>query len=194
MNTRLEHEITGLLSAWRHGDHSALEKLTPHVYRELHRAARRCIQNEDSDHILQTTALINELYLRLADLKDIDWQNRAHFFALCARQMRRILIDEGRARRSQKRGNGVRPITLDASAAVSHDSFDDILAVDQALSNLAAVDPRKAQVVELRYFGGLDVKETAEALRVSEETVMRDWRLAKAWLLRELRGEKADES
>ena len=186
MTRSAENEITELLQAWRLGDESALEKLTPQVYRELHRAAKGCMRNERDGHILQTTALINELYLRLTDLKGIDWQNRAHFFALCARQMRRILTDQARARRSHKRGSGVQPISLDAAPLVSAQTQPELLEVDGALNALAKVDLRKSQVVELRFFGGLSVEETAEVLKVSPDTVVRDWKLAKAWLLREL--------
>ena len=144
---------------------------------------------ERDGHTLQTTALINELYLRLSDLKLIDWQNRAHFFALCARQMRRILTDQARARRSHKRGDGAKAISLDDALAISPEPSVDLLAVDDALNQLAKVDERKSQVVEMRFFGGLSVDETAEVLNVSPETVMRAWRLAKAWLLRDLSGE-----
>jgi RNA polymerase sigma-70 factor, ECF subfamily len=186
MTRSAENEITELLQAWRLGDESALEKLTPQVYRELHRAAKGCMRNERDGHILQTTALINELYLRLTDLKEIDWQNRAHFFALCARQMRRILTDQARARRSHKRGSGAQPISLDAAPLVSAQTQPELLEVDGALNALAKVDLRKSQVVELRFFGGLSVEETAEVLKVSPDTVVRDWKLAKAWLLREL--------
>ena len=186
------HEITELLQAWRRGDESALEKLTPRVYRELHRAAKGCMRSEREGHTLQTTALINELYLRLTDLKEVDWQNRAHFFALCARQMRRILTDQARARRSHKRGGGVPPISLDAAPIVSTRTPPEVLAIDDALKALAKVDSRKSQVVELRFFGGLNVEETAEVLRVSPDTVVRDWKLARAWLLRELSQESLD--
>jgi RNA polymerase sigma factor (TIGR02999 family) len=188
------HEITELLRAWREGDESALEKLTPQVYRELHRAATRCMRSERDDHTLQTTALINELYLRLASLQRIDWQNRAHFFAVCARQMRRILTDQARARQSQKRGAGAQALSLDAAPFVSSKSHPELLAVDDALNALAKVDSRKSQVVELRFFGGLSVQETAEVLKVSPDTVARDWTLAKAWLLRELGQGSADGS
>ena len=186
------HEITGLLQAWRQGDERALEQLTPQVYRELHLAAKRCMARERDGHTLQTTALINELYLRLSDLKFIDWQNRAHFFALCARQMRRILTDQARARQSDKRGNGAEPLSLDVVPVVAPEASADLIAVDDALNQLAKVDERKSQVVEMRFFGGLSVEETAEVLKVSPETVMRDWRLAKAWLLREMSVEKSD--
>ena len=186
------HEITELLQAWRRGDEGALERLTPQVYRELHRAAKGCMRAEREGHTLQTTALINELYLRLTDLQEVDWQNRAHFFALCARQMRRILTDQARARQSHKRGGGAQPISLDATPTVSARPQPEVLAIDDALKALAKVDSRKSQVVELRFFGGLNVEETAEVLKVSPDTVVRDWKLAKAWLLRELSQESLD--
>ena len=188
----LGHEITQLLQAWRQGDERALEKLTPQVYRELHQAAKRCMAGERDGHILQTTALINELYLRISDLKLIDWQDRAHFLAVCARQMRRILTDQARARQSHKRGDGMRPVSLDVAPVVAPEAGADLVAVDDALNRLAKVDERKSQVVEMRFFGGLSVEETAEVLKVSPETVMRDWKLAKAWLLRELSGGNFD--
>ena len=194
MDDALGHEITQLLQAWRQGDEGALEKLTPQVYRELHRAARHCMARERDGHTLQTTALINELYLRLSDLKLIDWQNRAHFFALCARQMRRILADQARARLSHKRGDGARAISLDEALVISPEPSPDLVNVDDALNQLAKVDDRKSQVVTMRFFGGLTVEETAEVLKVSPETVARDWRLAKAWLTRELSGNTPDES
>src|ERR1700690_3514797 len=187
------HEITELLLAWRGGDEHALEKLTPEVYRELPQPAHRSMAREREGHTLQTTALINELYLRLADLKEVDWQNRAHFFALCARQMRRILTDQARARQSHKRGRGACLVSLDEAPAVSSAPHPDVLAVDEALKALAKVDERKGRVVEMRFFGGLSVEEAAEVLKVSRETVARDWRLAKAWLLREMSG-KAHEA
>lgn len=190
MTNEVGHEITELLKAWRDGDEQALERLTPQVYRELHRAAKRCMKGEQDGRTLQTTALINELYLRLTDLKGIDWQNRAHFFAVCARQMRRILTDEARARQSHKRGGGAQPVSLDAAPVVGPETRGDLLAVDDALNELARTDSRKSQVVELKFYGGLTVEETAEVLKVSPETVVRDWRLAKAWLLRELSQEK----
>jgi len=192
MNKAPEQEITELLQAWRRGDESALEKLTPQVYRELHRSAKACMRAERDGHTLQTTALINELYLRLADLKEINWQNRVHFFALCARQMRRILTDQARARQSHKRGGGFQPVSLDEAPFVTAKSQPEVLQVDSALTALARVDLRKSQVVELRFFGGLSVEETAEVLQVSPDTVVRDWRLAKAWLLRELSQETLD--
>jgi len=192
MTKLVGHEITELLQAWRRGDESALDKLTPQVYRELHRAAKGCMRAEREGHTLQTTALINELYLRLTDLKEVDWQNRAHFFALCARQMRRILTDQARARQSHKRGGGAQPISLDSAPTISTKPQPEVLAIDDALKALAKVDSRKSQVVELRFFGGLNVEETAEVLKVSPDTVVRDWKLARAWLLRELSQESLD--
>jgi RNA polymerase sigma-70 factor, ECF subfamily len=182
-------EITQLLQAWRGGNEQALEKLTPQVYRELHQAARRSMNRERDGHTLQATALINELYLRLGDLRPVDWQNRAHFFALCARQMRRILTDLARSHHSDKRGGGAFVVPLDEAPEVAETSHAEMIAVDDALKALALVDERKAKVVELRFFGGLSVEETAEVLKVSPDTVARDWRLAKAWLRREMSGE-----
>jgi RNA polymerase sigma factor (TIGR02999 family) len=179
-----------MLQAWRAGDQNALDKLTPQVYRELHRAARQCMRKERDGHTLQTTALINELYLRLSDLQAIDWQSRAHFFAICARQMRRILIDMARARQSHKRGDGPFMVPLDEAPQLSASTQRNLLAVDEALRALAKEDERKSQVVELRFFGGLTVEEIAEVLNVSAETVARDWRLSKAWLLREMSGKQ----
>lgn len=185
------HEITGLLLAWSRGDSHALEKLTPLVYQELHRTARRYMAREQPNHTLQTTALINEVYLRLVDLTDVQWHDRAHFFALCASMMRRILIDFARSRKYQKRGGEARRISLDDALLVSREPPADIVALDHALTGLAGVDARKSRVVELRFFGGLSVEETAAVLKVSHETVKRDWRIAKLWLLRELSAEKA---
>jgi RNA polymerase sigma-70 factor, ECF subfamily len=182
------HEITALLQAWNRGDDQALDKLTPLIYEELYRAAKHCISRGRRGNTLQTTALINELYLRVIDMRRVSWQNRAHFYAICARQMRRILTDFFRSGQYLKRGGGAERISLDESAVVSPEARRDLLAIDEALSQLAAIDGRKSQVVELRFFGGLSVKETAEVLKVSPETVMRDWTLAKAWLLGELSG------
>jgi len=181
-----DHEISNLLKAWDAGDELALERLTPLVYAELHRAAHRCMTGERSEHTLQTTALINELYLRLVDFQHIDWQNRAHFFGICAQLMRRVLVDFSRARSSQKRGGDAPQFSFDEELMISNAAQPDLVALDDALNALATVDERKSRVVELRFFGGLDVRETAEVLRVSSETVMRDWKLAKAWLFREL--------
>jgi RNA polymerase sigma-70 factor, ECF subfamily len=180
------HEVTRLLQAWGLGDDSALERLMPLVYNELHRLAHRYMAGEQPGQTLQTTALVHEVYLKLVDASDIDWQNRAHFYGLCARLMRRILIDFARSRNYQKRGGQIPHIELEEAATVSAVVGSELLAVDEALKQLAAVDARKSEVVELRFFGGLTVEETATALGVSEETVMRDWKLAKAWLLREL--------
>ena len=179
-------DVPRLLLAWNEGDESALEKLVPLVYEELRRLARRYMRRERPDHTLQTTALINEAYLHLVDLRNVRWQNRAHFFALCARLMRRILVDFARSRNYAKRGGGAQPVSLDQSPAVSPAPTTDLVAVDDALKTLTKIDDRKAQVVELRFFGGLTVDESAEVLKVSPETVRRDWRLAKVWLLREL--------
>lgn len=184
------HEVTGLLRAWSAGDPEALEKLTPLVYHELHRAARRYMAGERPSHTLQATALINEVYLRLIDAKRMNWQNRAHFFAICAQLMRRILTDFARSRRYQKRGGGAAHMPLDEELVVGLQADRELVELDDALNKLALLDERKSRVVELRFFGGLDVKETARVLNVSSDTVMRDWRLAKVWLVRELSGGK----
>ena len=190
MDVPQPHEVTGLLQAWSAGNENALEKLTPLVYRELHRAARHYMVGERIGHTLQATALINEVYLRLVDTRRVDWQNRAHFFAVCAQLMRRILTDFARSRRYQKRGGGAIPIPLDEALVVGSEPDSDLVALDDALKRLALIDERKSRVVELRFFGGLDVKQTADVLKVSNETVARDWRLAKLWLLRDLSGAK----
>lgn len=194
MYSSCTHEITALLQAWNGGDEQALDKLTPLVYQELCRAARRCIARGRRNETLQTTALINELYLRVIDMRRVSWQNRAHFFAICARQMRWILTDLYRSKQYQKRGAGAERVSLNETAAVSKEKSRDLLSINSALERLAAVDQRKSQVVELRFFGGLSVKETAEVLKVSSETVMRDWKLAKAWLLSELNGQESHAS
>jgi RNA polymerase sigma factor (TIGR02999 family) len=187
-------EITWLLRAWSQGDQRALEKLTPYVYRELHRVAHRYMSREPRGHTLQTTALINEAYVRLIDSADMNWQNRAHFFGVCARLMRQILTDFARSRLSKKRGRDVQRISLDESLEVSLEPRADLVALNDALNRLAAFDPRKSQVVELRFFGGLTAEEAAEVLKVSPHTVLRDWKLAKVWLHRELTGEMRDEA
>jgi RNA polymerase sigma factor (TIGR02999 family) len=158
------------------------------VHNELRRLARGYMRRERPDHTLQATALVNEAYLRLIDVKQVGWQNRAHFFAMAARMMRRILVDFARAHGNEKRGGGIRKVTLDEALIVSPQSDDDLVALDEALQKLEAVHPRKCQVVELKFFGGLDLDETAEALHVSRDTVKRDWRFAKLWLLHELSG------
>jgi RNA polymerase sigma factor (TIGR02999 family) len=180
------HEVTLLLKAWSSGDQGALQRLTPLVYAQLHRLAHNYMSREQPGQTLQTTALVHELYLKLVDVENVDWQNRAHFYGICARLMRRILVDFARSRNYQKRGGLIPHIELEDAATVSAVVGSELLAVDEALKQLAAVDTRKSEVVELRFFGGLTVEETAAALRVSPETVMRDWKLAKAWLLREL--------
>jgi RNA polymerase sigma-70 factor, ECF subfamily len=180
------NEITGLLRAWSGGDRAALESLVPLVDQELRRIARRCLEKERHDVTLQTTALVNEAYLRLIDVKQVNWQDRAHFFAICAQIMRRILVDHARARQSAKRGGGVQSLPLDEALAACGEQAAGVVAIDDALEALAKMDPRKGQVVELRFFGGLSVEETAAVLHISPESVMRDWRLAKVWLLREL--------
>ena len=183
-------EVTQLLQAWSQGDQSALEKLTPLVYKELHRLAHRYMDLENSGHTLQTTALVNEAYLRLVD-SNATWQNRAHFFAISAQLMRQILVDFARRHHQLKRGGQVRRVSLDDALVSAKDPDADLVSLDDALKALAAVDPRKSRVVELRFFGGLSVEDTAEVLKVSTDTVLRDWRLAKLWLLREMsHGEK----
>ena len=180
------HEITQLLIRWRDGDRSALDELMPAVYDELRRMADRYMRGERKGHTLQTSALVNEAYLRLAGHDQMQWQNRAHFFAIAAQAMRRILVDHARRRGNQKRGGDVQKVNLDEAAAVTTERDAEIIALDEALVELAKVDPRKARMVELRYFGGLSVEETAQVLGVGHATVMRDWGMARAWLLREL--------
>ena len=181
------HQITRLLVDWRNGDQRALEQLIPLVHEELRRVARRHMAHERAGHTLQATALVNEAYVRLIDIRQVNWQDRAHFFAMSSRLMRRILVDFARAKGYQKRGGGAQKVSLDEALIVSAEPAADLVALDDALTALAAFDARKAQVVEMRFFGGLSVEETAEALKVSVDTVMRDWKLAKAWLLRELK-------
>ncbi|HTI43777.1 MAG TPA: sigma-70 family RNA polymerase sigma factor [Vicinamibacterales bacterium] len=184
------HHITRLLVDWRNGDEAALEQLIPLVHDELRRLARRHMAHERVGHTLQATALVNEAYMRLIDVKQMKWQDRAHFFAMSSRLMRRILVDFARAKGYQKRGGGAHKVSLDEALVVSQEPGHDLVALDDALTALGAFDARKALVVEMRFFGGLSVQETAEALQVSVDTVMRDWKLAKAWLLRELSGPK----
>jgi RNA polymerase sigma-70 factor, ECF subfamily len=185
-------EITRLLKAWGGGDDAALEKLAPKVYLELHRLARRQMRNQAPGHTLQSTALVHELFLRLVDARTSDWRDRAHFFAVSATAMRRILVDSARARHAVKRGGQLQraqhsdAINFDQIPDLGSDRSAELIALDDALGTLAAFDPRKARVVELRFFGGLSVEETAAALGISPQSVMRDWKLAKAWLMREL--------
>ena len=188
MSSRSSSEITGLLRAWGQGDENALQTLMPLVYDQLHVAARRYMAGERAGHTLQTTALIHETYLRLVDIRRVEWQDRAHFLAVCAQLMRRILIDFARSRGYQKRGGAAPHVDFDEKLIVTAEPDFNLVALDDALNRLAQVDERKSKVVELRFFGGLDVKETAEVMKVSPDTVMRDWKMAKVWLLRELRG------
>ena len=185
-------EVSKLLRAWTDGDRGALDRLTPIVYDELHRLAQRYMKRERPGHSLQTTALVNEAYMRLVDYKRMRWQNRAHFFAVSAQLMRRILVEHAR-RHNLKRGGGVQHVSLEEAAVVGGDEDVDLLALDDAMNGLARIDPRKVQVVEMRFFGGLSVEETAQVLKVSTVTVKRDWRAARAWLYRELTGGTADE-
>jgi RNA polymerase sigma factor (TIGR02999 family) len=180
-------EVTQLLRAWSEGDQQALEQLTPLVYQELHRRAHGQMARERAGQTLQTTALVNEIYVQLIDLRGVSWRDRAHFFALSSRLIRRVLIDAARSRGSLKRGAGSPHVTFDENLLVSNEPRADVIALDEALTALAAIDERKSHVVELRFFGGLGIEETAEVLKVSPETVKRDWKLAKAWLRRELR-------
>jgi len=186
MATPSTQEITRLLAAWREGDEHALATLMPLVYDELRRLASRHLGRERAGHTLQTTALVHEAYLRLVDQKEANWQCRAQFFAVAAQMMRRILVDYARSRRFAKRGGGARKVSLDEAMVVSEERAADVVALDEALNALARFDERKSRMIELRFFGGLSIEETAEALGVSPGTVMREWTLAKAWLRREL--------
>ena len=185
-------EVTKLLIDWRRGNQKALDRLMPIIYEELRRQAHRYMQGQQKGHSLQTTDLINETYLRLLDCSKVSWKNRLHFFAVTARLMRRILVDHARSRNYQKRGGGLERISLDLNQipAIRHDP--DLVALDDALETLATEDDRKSRVVELRFFGGLSVEETAEVLGISDQTVMRDWRLAKVWLMREINEPNGD--
>ena len=186
MTANSSHEITKLLVAWSDGDQTALDKLVPLVYDELRRVARRYMNRESPGHLLQTTALVNEAYMRLIDANQVKWQNRAHFFAISARVMRRILVDFARRGAKLKRGGNAIEVSFDEALGVSAKRGADLVAIDDALTSLAELDPRQSQVVELRFFGGLKDNEIAEVLKVSHGTVRRDWRLARAWLHREL--------
>ena len=187
MATLSPQSVTALLQAWSSGDEMALESLIPLIYEELHRIARRYLGRERPDHTLQTTALINEAYLRLADARRVPWQDRTHFFAISAQVMRRILVDHARSRQNLKRGGAVRRVSLDEALTVCRERSAELVKLHDALTALSAVDGRKGQVVELRFFGGLNIGEIAHVLKVSPDTVMRDWKFAKVWLLRELR-------
>ena len=190
--TPSSRDVTGLLRAWGNGDRGALERLTPIVYEELRRLARRYLRGERAGHSLQATALVNEAYVRLVDYKRMQWQNRAHFFAVSAQLMRRILVDHAR-RHNLKRGGAVQHVSLEDAAEVGQGRPTDLVALDDAMNALGRFDARKVQVVEMRFFGGLSVEETAEVLKVSPVTVMRDWNTAKAWLHRELTSRTTDE-
>jgi len=189
--TSSDTQVTGLLLKWGQGDEGALERLLPLVYQELHRIARCCMAGEAVGNSLQATALVNEAYVRLVDGKAVEWHDRAHFLAVAARVMRRILVDHARARHYQKRGGNAAHVTFDEGLAVTDESLQDFVALDDALKALATFDERKSRVIEMRFFGGLTVEETAAVLNVSPDTVMRDWRLAKVWLRREMRGRDA---
>jgi len=182
----LSHEITQLLQAWSSGNRAALERLIPLVYDELHRLAHSYMRREHSDHVLQTTALVNEAYLRLVDADKVNWHDRTHFFAIAARLMRQILVHSARLRYAQKRGGRIRRVSLSDSVVFAARPDADLIELDDALAALAEIDARKAKVVELRFFGGMTLEEAAEVLEVSAKTVWRDWNLAKAWLHREM--------
>lgn len=188
------NEVTGLLLKWGQGDDGALHELIPLVHRELHEMARRHMRHEHAGHSLQATALLNEAYLRLVDGAAVTWQDRVHFLAVSSRVMRRILVDHARARRAQKRGGGATTVTFDEALVVTNEEPQDFVALDDALEALAKFDDRKSRVIELRFFGGLTVDETATVLKVSPATVMSDWKLAKAWLQREMRGKNAHDA
>ena len=190
MATAEQEQLTALLQAWSDGDKEALEKLAPRVHQELHRLAGRYMAGERPNHPLQTTALINEAYVRLVDQHSVRWQNRSHFFAISAQIMRRILVDHARQYLQAKRGGGAKKISLDEVMIVAKERSEEVLMLDEALANLARLDPRRSQVVELRYFAGLNNSEIASVLQISENTVMRDWNLARAWLYQQL-SEKA---
>ncbi|MFL6468711.1 MAG: sigma-70 family RNA polymerase sigma factor [Pyrinomonadaceae bacterium] len=187
-HTATQIPLTQLLADWCNGDESVPEKLFPLVYQELKRIARRHMRNESPGHTLQTTALVNEAYLRLVDQKRVSWQNRAHFYAIAAQTMRRILVDHARSHARLKRGGDASRVSLDEAAAISLGESADLLALDGALEELARIDKRRSQVVELRFFGGLSNAEIAEVLKIAPNTVMRDWNLARAWLYHEMSG------
>jgi RNA polymerase sigma factor (TIGR02999 family) len=190
MTPPAQNEVTQLLLAWSDGDKAALEELTPLVYAELHRLAERYMRRERAGHPLQTTALVNEAYVRLVDLRQVRWRNRAHFFGIAAQLMRHILVDFARARLRAERGGYKQQVSLEEAVVVSKEKSADFIALDDALKTLAEIDPRRSRMVELRFFGGLSVEETAEALNVSPRTVQREWNLARDWLYRELSKEE----
>jgi len=190
MGSEIPQDVTGLLRAWGNGDQAALERLIPLVDAELHRIAKRYLEKEHPGSPLQTSSLVNEAYVRLIDANRVSWHDRAHFYAVCARVMRRILVDRARARRTAKRGGGLQQVPLEEGMAAAPGLTSDLAAIDEALESLSEVSPRKGRVVELRFFGGLTIEETAEVLGISQDSVQRDWRLAKMWLLRELSREQ----
>lgn len=194
MSEPAAREITQLLKAWGEGDPSALDQLAPLVYAELHRLARGYMRGEREGHLLQTTALINEAWVRLIDWQDARWQNRAHFFGVAAQMMRRILVDFARERGASKRGGSAQQVVLEEAVLVSANRSADIIALDEALNTLADFDARKSRIVEMRFFGGLDVEETAAVLKLSSRTVKREWNLARAWLYQELMQDKRNEA
>jgi RNA polymerase sigma factor (TIGR02999 family) len=187
-------DVTRLLRAWGRGDEAALDQLTPVIYAELRRRAHSYMKNERPGHTLQTTALANEAWMRLVNVAAVDWKDRAHFFAIAANVMRRILVDGARARGRGKRGGSAQRVDLDQIPDISSRRDPELIAIDEALEALAQLDPRKAKVIELRFFGGLSVEETAEVLKVHEQTVLRDWRLARVWLMREMSGQRQPSS
>jgi RNA polymerase sigma factor (TIGR02999 family) len=186
MKTTSSAEVTQLLNAWSKGDKEALHKLLPIVYEELHRLAARYMRKESPGHTLQTSALVNEAFIKLVDQKNVRWQNRAHFFAIAAQLMRRILVDHARTRASLKRGAGAQKFSLNEAAIVTTDGAEEFLSLDEALTRLAEIDPKKSRIVEMKIFCGLNVKEIAEVEKVSPSTIEREWRNAKAWLHREI--------
>ena len=194
MSKHPTEEITQLLLAWGKGDEGAFDRLMPLVYDEMRKIARRYMSRQRPDHTLQATALVNEAYLRLIDSSKVQWQNRAHFYAISAQLMRRILVDFARARTNQKRGGGAQKVVLDEALTITSEPGADLIALDDALNELAKLDRRQSQIVELRYFGGLSEDETAEILDISARTVRRDWSLARAWLYRQLNQEESDDS
>jgi RNA polymerase sigma-70 factor, ECF subfamily len=191
--TASQIEVTQMLLDWGNGDKAALDKLVPVVYQELRRLARYYMRHERAGHTLQTSALVNEAYIRLVDYRQMRWQGRAHFFAVAAQAMRRILVEHARKRHFAKRGGGAVQVSLDEAATVSEKQASDLIALDDALSSLEAIDPRKCRIVELRYIGGLNIEETAEVLSISPATVQREWRSAKAWLYRTISEEASNE-
>jgi RNA polymerase sigma factor (TIGR02999 family) len=194
MKTQTQADVTRLLINWTNGDKTALEALMPMVYGELHRLAKRYLRRERSDHTLQSTALVHEAYLRLVDQKGVQWQNRAHFFAVAAQMIRRILVDHARTHNAEKRGGGACKLALDEAIAVPQRRDLNLVALDEAIDGLAAIDPQQGRIVELRFFGGLSIEETSEVLNISPATVKRDWAVAKAWLYRDLSGREPEES